>query len=111
MMIAGVYNITYKKDSALVPLCDIGDSASVQEDVTLVNGVHVREVTLTFTTSVHPADYWFSREWHYIDRNGVSAQIGPGDEDDYPVVVWSKITSKSDVPMYRVTVSMKERVL
>lgn len=106
---AGIHKIAYAMPTAggqvsVKEICGIGNGSLIEE-VSLVNGCHVKTQTLTFVTLTNPQNFMSALGFYCVDRSGATTTIGPGNEDDYPVVTWSKTNNKEDAPRYSVTVN------
>ena len=89
-------------------ICNIGNGA-LTEEVSPVNGCNVKTQTLTFLTLTDPHDFAHAIGFYCVDRAGVSTTIGPGNDDDYPVVTWTRSNSKEGAPAYNVKVVFTTR--
>lgn len=130
MTIAGISKIRYAQQVVLTPdaagpmvnhkkvlrnedftqLCDTSISGFAENNRVLQNGCPLYETILRFRTQEDPSNWHNARGWLFRDRIGKDWLIGYGDEDDYPVVSWQQVNSKSETPDFQVTVQMKSRV-
>lgn len=109
----GIYKIAYVMPLeggtvSVKEICNIGNGA-LAEETTLVNGCNVKTQTLTFLTLTDPHDFAHAIGFYCVDHAGVNTLVGPADEDDYPVVTWTRNNSKEGAPAYNVKVVFTTR--